>query len=62
MAKRLHIFTTLSLSLKEVAVLRVTMVSQAEEAVVLKVEGWVSEENVALLEQEGARWLREAGR
>lgn len=42
--------------------LRVTVVSQTKEEIALKVEGWVSEENVVLLEQEGARCLQEAGR
>jgi ABC-type transporter Mla MlaB component len=42
--------------------LRITLVSQTKKEVVLKLEGWVSEENVVILEQEGARHLREAGR
>ena len=42
--------------------LRITMVSQTREKVMLKVEGWVSGENVDLLEQEGAHWLRQADR
>lgn len=42
--------------------LRITVVSQTRGEVVLKLEGWVSEENVTLLEQEGARHLLEAGR
>lgn len=42
--------------------LRLTVVSQSPEEVVLKVEGWVDEEDVALLEEEGERRLEEAGR
>lgn len=42
--------------------LRLTVMSQTKEEVVLKVDGWVSEENVALLEEEGARLLRESER
>jgi len=37
--------------------LRITVMEQAPEEVVLKVEGRVCRGNVALLEQEGARWL-----
>lgn len=42
--------------------IRITVVSQTEKEVRLKVEGWVSGENVALLAAEGDRHLREAGR
>lgn len=42
--------------------LRLTVVSQSPEEVVLKVEGWVDEESVALLEEEGERRLGEAER
>ena len=42
--------------------LRITVVTQTEEEVVLNVEGWVSGADVALLEQEGTRRLREAER
>ena len=42
--------------------LRITVVSQTNEGVVLKVEGRVSGADVELLEQEGARYLQEAGR
>ena len=38
--------------------LRLTVISETPEEVVLKVEGRVSDESVALLEHEGARWLR----
>lgn len=41
--------------------LRITVAPQREE-VILKVEGEVSGEDVALLEQEGARWLWKARR
>ena len=41
--------------------LRITVVSQTGEEAVLKVEGWVSEENVELLKQEGTRCLRKVG-
>lgn len=41
---------------------RLTVISQTEEEAVLKVEGWVSETDVALLEAEGTRLLRETGR
>ena len=37
--------------------LRISVVSQTPEEVVLKVEGWVVREAVGLLEQEGQRWL-----
>jgi anti-anti-sigma regulatory factor len=43
-------------------VIRITVVAQTEEEVVLKVEGWVSGENVALLAAEGDRHLRQVGR
>ena len=39
---------------------RLTVISQTNEEAVLKVEGWVSGADVALLEEEGARLLREA--
>lgn len=42
--------------------LRLTVVSQSLEEVVLKVEGWVDEEGVALLEEEGKRRLEEVER
>ena len=42
--------------------LRVTVLSQSREEVVLKVEGWVSGKSVELLEQEGERWLRKCRR
>ena len=42
--------------------LRLTVVSQSPVEVVLKVEGWVDEEDVALLEEEVERRLKEAGR
>lgn len=38
--------------------LRITVKSQTDKEVVLKVEGQVSGKNVALLEQEGNRWHR----
>ena len=43
-------------------VLRISVVSQNGEEVVLKVEGWVSEENVSVLEEEGERWFRQVSR
>lgn len=48
--------------LRGAPMLRLTVVSQTCEEVVLKVEGWVSGENVALLEEESTRLLREAER
>lgn len=42
--------------------LRITVVEQSREEVVLKIEGWVSGEEVDLLEQEGARYLQQAER
>ncbi|OGG46714.1 MAG: hypothetical protein A3F84_20335 [Candidatus Handelsmanbacteria bacterium RIFCSPLOWO2_12_FULL_64_10] len=42
--------------------LRITVMSQTKEEVVLKVEGRVSGADVELLEQEGTRYLRDAGR
>ena len=41
---------------------RLTVISQTKEEAVLKVEGWVSGENVALLEEEGTHLLQETGR
>ena len=41
--------------------LRITLVSQTPEEVVLKVEGRVSKEDVPVLEEEGSRWLRKVG-
>ena len=37
--------------------LRITLVSQSEDEVVLKLEGWVSGEGMGVLEEEGSRWL-----
>lgn len=42
--------------------LRITVMSQTKKEVVLKVEGRVSGADVELLEQEGARYLREVRR
>ena len=42
--------------------LRITVLSQTPGEVTLKVEGWLCGGNVALLEQEGTQWLREAER
>ena len=42
--------------------LRITVVSQTREEVVLKIEGWVSGEDVDLLDQEGTRGMEEAER
>ena len=42
--------------------LRLTVLSQTKEETVLEVEGWVSGEDVALLEQEGTRLLGETER
>ena len=39
--------------------LRLTIVSQSAEEVVLQVDGWLAGENVALLEQEGVGHLRQ---
>ena len=41
--------------------LRITVAKQTREEVVLKVEGWVSGEEVGVLEQEGAHWLQQVG-
>ena len=41
--------------------LRITLVTQTDNEVVLKVEGWVSGEYVRVLEEEGSRWLERAG-
>ena len=40
--------------------LRLTIVSQSAEEVVLKVDGWLAGENVALLEREGMGHLQKA--
>lgn len=45
--------------IEEAGMLRITVISQTKEDVVLKVEGQVSGKDVALLEQEGTRWLRD---
>ena len=42
--------------------LRIMVVSHSPEEAVLKVEGWVAEDNVSLLEQEGDRCLDQAER
>ena len=42
--------------------LRLTVISQTREEGVLKVEGWVSGEDVVLLEEEGTRLLGETKR
>lgn len=42
--------------------LRITMISETSEEVILQVEGWISEEDVDLLEQEGTRWMQEVRR
>ena len=41
---------------------RLTVISQTEEEGVLKVEGWVSGADVEILEEEGARLLRQSER
>lgn len=41
---------------------RLTVISQTPKEVVLKVEGWISGDGLSVVEQEGERWLREAGR
>ncbi len=40
--------------------LRITVVSQTPDEVVLRMEGWVSGTNVELLKQEVTHWFREA--
>jgi ABC-type transporter Mla MlaB component len=42
--------------------LRITTLSQTSEEVVLRVEGWVAEAAVELLEEEGRRWLQQGRR
>lgn len=39
--------------------LRITVISQTDKEVALKVEGWVSGPDVGLLGQEGDRWLQQ---
>ena len=46
----------------EVSVLRITVTEQTQEQVVLKLEGWLSGAEVAVLEHEGNRWLQQARR
>ena len=41
---------------------RLTVISQTKEEAVLKVEGWVSGADVALLEEEGTRLLQQTQR
>ena len=38
--------------------LRITVVPQSEAEVVLKMDGWIAGEGVALLAEEGNRWLQ----
>jgi ABC-type transporter Mla MlaB component len=42
--------------------LRLTVLSRSAQEVVLAVDGWVAGKEVLLLEQEGSRWLQDAGR
>ena len=42
--------------------IRLTVISQTNEEVVLKVEGWVSGAEVEILEEEGTRLLQETQR
>jgi ABC-type transporter Mla MlaB component len=37
--------------------LRITLVAQTADEVLLKLEGWIEPEDVVVLEQEGTRWL-----
>ena len=39
--------------------LRIAVVSQTKEEVVLKIEGWICGEDVGLLEQEGQGWRQQ---
>ena len=39
--------------------IRITELSQRDEEVVLKVEGWLAGADVELLEEEGTRWLQQ---
>ena len=41
---------------------RLTVISQSREETVLKVEGWIHRADLAWLEQDVKRWLREAQR
>ena len=42
--------------------LRLTVISQTKEEVVLRLDGWVSGADVALLKEEGSRLLQESER
>ena len=42
--------------------LRITIVSQSPDVVVLQLEGWVADETVEVLAEEGQRWLQRAQR
>ena len=42
--------------------IRLTVISQSREEVVLRVEGWVSGSDVTVFEEEGARLLQETQR
>lgn len=55
----LHLGSTL---LKGGPMVRLTVVTQTPEKVVVKVEGWVSGADVALLSEEGTRLLQESER
>ena len=40
--------------------MRISVLAQSRQQVKLKLEGWVSGEDVALLEREGGSWLQKA--
>jgi ABC-type transporter Mla MlaB component len=44
------------------AMMRITTLSHSPDEVILKIEGWVSGEDVDLLKQEGEHWLQQAKR
>ena len=56
----LAVFEFMLAAVRDAAYRRWYNMSRKQEAV-LKVEGWVWGDNVDLLEQEGTRWLAEAG-
>jgi anti-anti-sigma factor len=41
--------------------LRITLQTQSSDEVVLKVEGWITGEEVKVLQEEGAHWLKRTG-
>ncbi len=50
----------IGIALFTTTMMRITTLSHSTDEVVLKVEGWISGEDVDLLEQESKHWLQQA--